>query len=130
LQKKQYQNRVGVLEKLCSGTFGSWLHAFLGKTGASHKVKSYVTLPFRKIRNCKGLEASPPGFDIATSKFILFRVTIDSYDCQLNQLRFLKKSRNPQALSGPDRGRDRQAHLNTPTLLWRTIAKLNQGNEG
>src|SRR4030042_5751536 len=49
--KKRYRNRAGVLEKPCSGTFGSWLHAFLGKTGASPKVKSYVTLPFRKIRN-------------------------------------------------------------------------------
>jgi len=66
LQKNQYRNRAGVLEKPCSGTFGSWLHAFLGKTGASPKVKSYVTLPFRKIRNCKGLEAVLPGFDIAT----------------------------------------------------------------
>ncbi len=64
---KQYRNRAGVLEKSCGGTFGSWLHAFLGKTGASPKVKSYVTLPFRKIRNCKGLEAPLPGFDIATS---------------------------------------------------------------
>jgi hypothetical protein len=44
--KKQYRNRVGVLEKPCSGTFGSWLHAFLDKTGTSPKVKSYVTLPF------------------------------------------------------------------------------------
>jgi len=65
--KKQYQNRAGVLEKPCSGTFGSWLHAFLGKTGAPPKVKSYVTLPFRKIRNCKGLDAPLPGIDIATS---------------------------------------------------------------
>jgi hypothetical protein len=80
--KKQYRNRVGVLggfagksphnaagifPKPCSGTFGSWLRAFLGKTGTSPKVKSYVTLPFRKIRNCKGLEVHLPGFDIATS---------------------------------------------------------------
>jgi len=56
LKKKQYQNRAGVLGRLkvkkttaspgdlspkpCSGTFGSWLHAFLGKTEASPKVKS------------------------------------------------------------------------------------------
>jgi hypothetical protein len=88
LQKKQYRNRAGVLggfagksphnaasifPKPCSGAFGSWLHAFLDKTGTSPKVKSYVTLPFRKIRNCKGLEALPPGFDIATSGFIVHR---------------------------------------------------------
>jgi len=63
LQKKQYRNRAGVLGGFagksphnaaaifpnpCSGTSGSWLHAFLGKTGASPKVKSYVTLPFLK----------------------------------------------------------------------------------
>ncbi|MDI6763162.1 MAG: hypothetical protein QME83_09060, partial [Thermodesulfobacteriota bacterium] len=65
--KKQYRNRVGVLAKPCSGTFGSWLYAFLGKTGTSPKVKSSVTLPFRKTRNCKGLEVPLPGFDIATS---------------------------------------------------------------
>ena len=33
-------------------------------------MRSSVTLHFRKIRNCKGLEASLPGFDIATSGFI------------------------------------------------------------
>jgi hypothetical protein len=68
--KKQYRNRAGVLEKPCSGTFGSWLHAFLGKTGTSPKVKSSVTLPFRKIRNCKGLKVPLPGFDIGTSGYI------------------------------------------------------------
>jgi hypothetical protein len=56
-----------VLEKPCGGTLESWLHAFLGKTWTSPKVKSYLTLPLRKIRNCKGLEAPLPGFDIATS---------------------------------------------------------------
>ena len=84
--KKQYRNQAGVLggsagksphnaagifPKPCSGTFGSWLHAFLGKTRATPKVKSYVTLPFRKIRNCKGLEAPLPGFDIVTSGLLL-----------------------------------------------------------
>jgi mannose-6-phosphate isomerase-like protein (cupin superfamily) len=33
-------------------------------------VRSSVTLHFRKIRNCKGLEVSLPGFDIAISGFI------------------------------------------------------------
>ncbi|MDP2969431.1 MAG: hypothetical protein Q8P64_09550, partial [Deltaproteobacteria bacterium] len=85
-KKKQYRNRAGVLggfagksphnaagifPKPCSDTFGSWLHAFLGKTGASTKVKSYVTLPFRKIRNCKGLEVPLSEFDIATSGLLL-----------------------------------------------------------
>jgi hypothetical protein len=43
------------LRRRQGGTFGSWLHAFLSKTETSPKVKSYVTLLFRKIRNCKGL---------------------------------------------------------------------------
>src|SRR4030065_600742 len=79
--KKQYRNRAGVLcgfagksphnavsifPKPCSGTFGSLLHAFPGKTGASRKVKSSVTLDFLKIRNCKGLEVPLPGFVIGT----------------------------------------------------------------
>jgi len=67
LQKKQYRNRAGVLGKPCGGTFRSCPHTFLGKTGALPKVKSYVTLPFQKIRNCKGLDASLPGFGITTS---------------------------------------------------------------
>jgi hypothetical protein len=58
------------MEKPCSSTFGSWLHAFLGKTGNSLQVRSCVTLPFLKIRHCKGLEVLPPGFDIATDGFI------------------------------------------------------------
>jgi hypothetical protein len=64
---KSPHNAAGIFPKPCCGTFGSWLHAFLGKTGTSPKVKSSVTLPFRKIRNCKGLEIPLPGFDIATS---------------------------------------------------------------
>jgi len=69
---KSPHNAAGIFPKPCSGTLGSWLHAFLGKIGASPKVKSYVTLPFRKIRNCKGFEAPLPGFDIATSGITQF----------------------------------------------------------
>jgi len=68
---KSPHNAAGIFPKSCSGTFGSWLHAFFGKTRATPKVKSYVTLPFRKIRNCKGLEAPLPGFDIVTSGLLL-----------------------------------------------------------
>jgi len=71
LQKKQYRNRAGVLKKPCSGTFGSSLHTSPGKTGTSRKVRSSVTLHLRKIRNCKDLEVSLPGFDIATSGLII-----------------------------------------------------------
>ncbi|MDP2972766.1 MAG: hypothetical protein Q8P64_26690, partial [Deltaproteobacteria bacterium] len=60
-QKKQYRNRAGVLEKPCSGTFGSWLHAFLDKTWASPKVKSYVTLPFEKSAIARVWKHSRPG---------------------------------------------------------------------
>jgi len=66
VEKKQYRNWAGVLEKPCSGTFRSQLHAFPGKTVTSLKVRSSVTLNFLKIRNCKGLEIHPPGSDIAT----------------------------------------------------------------
>jgi len=57
------------LRRRQGGTFGSQLHAFLGKTGTSRKVRASVTLDFLKIRNCKGLEVPSPGFDIATSGF-------------------------------------------------------------
>src|SRR4030042_1982318 len=74
--KKQYRNRAGVLggsagksphnatgifPKPCSGTFGSWLHAFLGKTRATPKVKSYVTLPFRNLSPPHDHPLPPPG---------------------------------------------------------------------
>jgi len=66
VEKKQYRNRAGALEKPCSGTFRSQLHVFPGKTVTSLKLRSSVTLNFLKIRNCKGLEILPPGSDIAT----------------------------------------------------------------
>ena len=64
------------LRRRQGGTFGSWLHAFLGKTGNSLKVKSYVTLPFLKIRNCKGLEAPLSGFRYCNIWVKSGRVTI------------------------------------------------------
>jgi len=66
VKKKQYRSRAGVLEKPCSGTFRSQLHAFFAKTATSLKMRLSVTLNFLKIRNCKDLEIFPPGSDIAT----------------------------------------------------------------
>ena len=64
---RPYRNRAGVLIKPCSGTFRSGLKAFPSQNDTSLKVRSSVTLPFLKIRNCKGLEVPPPGFDTAIS---------------------------------------------------------------
>jgi len=66
VKKKQYRSRAGVLEKPCSGTFRSQLHAFFAKTATSLKMRLSVTLNFLKIRNCKGLEIPLAGSDIAT----------------------------------------------------------------
>ena len=65
--KKRCRNRARVLKKRCSGTFGSWLHAFPDETRTSPKVKSHGTPNIRRIRNCKVLEVPLPGFGNATS---------------------------------------------------------------
>jgi hypothetical protein len=66
LQKTHGENRVGVLEKLCSGTFYSWLLAFPSETWTSPKMTSSVASDFQKIRNCKVLEVPLPRFRNAT----------------------------------------------------------------
>ncbi|MDO9124382.1 MAG: hypothetical protein Q7V12_08155, partial [Deltaproteobacteria bacterium] len=72
--KKRYRNRAGVLggfagksphnaagifPKPCSGTFGSWLHAFLGKTGNAPKVKSSSNPNFSNNPQLQGFGSTP-----------------------------------------------------------------------
>jgi hypothetical protein len=82
LRVRMHELKAG--EKRCSGTFGSWLHAFPGETRTSPEGTSSMTPNLRKIRNCRVLEVLLPGFGNATSGLSCLALTKVS----LNILRF------------------------------------------
>jgi hypothetical protein len=80
LPKYVIENRAGVLEKVCSGAFESWLLAYSDEPRTSRKGAFSLMPDFQKIRNCKVLEVPLSGFGTAISGLIRIKSDSDLKD--------------------------------------------------